>query len=574
MTATARTENMQERAGPPPPPGGAGRPVAAPPAGARPGILALLAGACLASSSNPLGAQSDGSTGPCCDAAGSPPAAAVIDTVVIIRENLFDGAGDDHALFSVLDDLHMTTRRWVIRHELLLEEGMPYDSARAAESERNLRARGLFRHVDVDTARIDGRLAAVVRTRDAWSLQPRIDFSIASDGTVTGTFGITETNVAGTGNVVRAWYVRDVDRDGAVLALGLTRVGGTKIGVGGSYLNLSDRDSGSWGVGLPFRSLSDRWSLVYGGRAFDGRVLQFRTPALQVTDTTQWTRRAFVNQLDWAIAPVASPTGYVRLGANVEVRREEFFPRGNRGELVPDSVYGLAGVWLEYREAEFTALRHFNGFVEEDQDLSRVVFVGAKLAPASWGWPSTGVGTRIMVRDGTRAGNLFLKAMVDGNALWNAAGLDSGRVTANLTVAMKEDRRQITFLDIQGGIQERPRPGDEFDLGFRTRPRLWRPHAFTGTRSLTGTFEHRWYAWDRILHLLGLGFGAFLDYGGAWFQHQDPRFGGNVGISLILSSSLRSSAQIVTLSGGWRFGGGLEGSGDRWGVSLGTGVAF
>lgn len=517
------------------------------------------------------------------DTAGKPsglPASedpAVLDTVVVLREDLFapeDARGS--FLLRFFNDLHATTRPGVIRRELLLRAGEPYDSARAAESERQLRSRQLFRKVEIDTGRVDGgRLAAIVRTKDAWSLEPRIDFGIASDGTVTGSLGATESNVAGTGNILRAWYLRDVDRDGLVLGGGIRRLAGSELSVGATYMDLSDRNSGSWGAGDPFRSLADRWSVFASGQVFDGRVLQFRSPLPTARDTVQWTRRALVNRLDLAFAPEADATGYVRVGLSAEVRREEYFPRALSGASVPDSVYGLLGAWIEVRDAEFYTVRHFNGFTEEDQDLSRVAFLEVKLAPDGWGYGSTGMGTRAMLAAGTQAGDLILKGRVGANALWNAAGLDSGRVSASWTAAVKPAPRHVTFLNVSGGVQENPPPGGEIDLGYRAPPRLWEPHAFTGTRSVSGTLEHRWYVAQEVGSVLGLGAGGFLDYGGAWYRDQDPRYGGNLGLSLFIGSALGSSPQLGQLSIGWRFGDDLARSdADRWVASLQSGLRF
>lgn len=509
--------------------------------------------------------------------------AAVIDTIIIERQDLFSEAeAAENPFLSLFNELHATTRPFVIRRELLFGPGVRYDSALIAESERNLRALGLFRSVRLDTTRVGERLAARVITRDAWSLLPRANARIAADGTLTGSFGLTETNVAGTGNRLRLWYVREADRDGLVLSGSIPRFGRHRIGARASWASLSDLDSGSWSLASPFRSFSDRWSVFYGGESFSGRVFQYRSLAPSARDTTEWRRRAFINRVYVTYAPLATPRRYIRVGVTAEVRREEFLELENRAldpdtlfRAVPDTVYAMAGVFAEYRNARFEQVRRFNGFTEEDQDLSDLVFLAVRLAPDGWGYRSTGVGGRVVLGSGVRAGPAILKASLDADALWNSAGLDSGRVTASGTIAVRSAERQTTFLQVSGGVLERPPPGGEFDLGFEILPRLWGPHAFVGTRSLRGTLEHRVFVWDNILNLVGAGFAAFVDYGGAWYEGQDARFGGNAGLSLFFGSPLGSLAQIVHLSGGYRFGGGIEDSeSSRWAVSLGSGIIF
>lgn len=553
------------------------------------GLLALLA-------SSPLvGLQAGAPTPPATSAAPTGasgarivPGPPVVDTVILRRQDIFSAEVAGHGLLPrVVNALHVTTRPWVIRQEVLLAAGAPWNSALAAETERNLRRRGLFRRVDVDSQRVDGRLAAVVRTVDAWSILPRLEAQVAADGTLTGALGGTETNLGGTGNLVRIWYVKDVDRDGTVLAAGMPRLASSRLGLGGTFQDLSDRTAGSWAGGLSFRSLSDRWSLFADGAAFDGRVLSFRSESAAPPDTARWQRRAVVQRLGVAYAPAAHPRGYLRVGLTGEVRREEFFDRRlalvDSARFVPDTVYGLVGAWAELRRADFVALRYLNGFTEEDQDLSRIAFLGAKLAPGGWGYARTGLGLRGRLSAGTRIGapgssagaRLLLKLLADAHGTFDGAGLDSGRIVLRSTAALKPSERHATFLALSGGLQEDPPPGDEIDLGFRVPPRLWHPHAFTGTRSFALTLEHRWYAWNGLLDIFGLGASGFLDYGGAWFEDQEARLGGNLGGALLLGWPLRATPILTELSLGWRFGGGISAAGrSRWAAALGTGIRF
>lgn len=545
-------------------------------------LIAITMAACAsAASATPLRAQV-ASARP--DGSSPHGNAAIIDTLVILREDVFrDEEAKRNLLLKLLNDIHSTTRSYVVRRELLFEPGMPYDSVRIEESERNLRRLGIFRSVRVDTGRVNGKLAAIVRTRDAWSIKPRIQANIASDGTLTGSIGVTEENVAGTGNLLRVWYVRQPDRDGVVFAGSLPRFGGSRFGVGATYEDLSDRNAGTWGIGNSYRSFSDRWSLVYGGEAFSGRVFQYRTLAPGTRDTTAWRRRATINRAFLSFAPIASPREYLRLGITAEVRAEEQFlapppelePIADSLFVVPDSVYGLIGAFAEYRRGHFARVSRFNGFNEEDVDLSRFAFMGLKLAPGSWGYGDTGVGARVVLGAGARSGPLLAKARLHANGLFNSAGLDSGRVVGIATAAVQPSPRHVTFLRVIGGVLENPSPGTEFDVGFEVDLRLWGPHAYVGTRTLRGTLEHRIYAWDELLSVVGLGFGAFVEYGGAWYEDQERRTGGNAGLSIFFGSPASATVKITQLSGGYRFGGGIGESGEsRWVFTFGTGIIF
>jgi hypothetical protein len=127
------------------------------------------------------------------------PPGPVIDTIVIVSDEPFDAeAAASSGVFRGMNAIHITTRPWVIRRELLFKAGEPFDPLMLEETERNLRSLGIFSDVTIDTIRIDGKLAAVVRTQDGWSPTPKISFSAATDGTVTTTLGASDANFLGT----------------------------------------------------------------------------------------------------------------------------------------------------------------------------------------------------------------------------------------------------------------------------------------------------------------------------------------------------------------------------------------
>ncbi|MFV1987839.1 MAG: hypothetical protein ACC682_11200 [Gemmatimonadota bacterium] len=505
-----------------------------------------------------------------------PPAgAAIIDTVILERYSVFtpeeaEGSG----IFRTMNSLHVVTRPWVVRGELLLEAGQPYDEDAAMESERNLRNRFLFTEVAIDTVRTDdGRLALRVRTDDAWSTKPKFRFSVAPDGTLVGIVGITEANLVGTGILAQVWFRKDVDRQGLDLALQSRRAFGSPILFEGTYQGLSDQTIGTWRAGVPFYSVTDRLSGEVDGEVFDGRVLQFRTEIGMPLDTTTFFRRALINRVTLSHAPIASPRRYLRLGLTGEIRREEYMMLDDSLGIVPDTIYGQVGAFAEYRDIDYRVMRYFNGFSEEDVDLSERIRLGANLALESWGYSRNGVGPSVSLQGGAAWGGGLLKAGVEANALFNSAGLDSGRVVANATLGLKPTRRQTTLIHIEVASLDNPPPGGQVDFGFTLPPRLWAPRAFTGDRSFRTSLEHRVYAWDKLFNIVGIGFAGFLDWAGAWYSDQEARKGGNIGVSLLVGSALSAVAQNGTLNIGYLFGNDVP-EGSRIGVSFIAGFVF
>ena len=499
--------------------------------------------------------------------------APVVDSIAIVTENVFtEEEAARTGIFRFANKLRIKTRDWVVERELLLRPGEPYDLSLAEETERNLRGLGLFAEASVDTTTVDGRLLTTVRTRDSWSTQPLIELSFATDGTITGRLGLTETNVFGTGNYAHIAYRKDVDRDGLELAGELRRLAGTQLNVGGNYYNLSDGDWGSWFVGDPWRSFNDKRSIVYAGDAADRQAIQYRNESSLVRDTTRYWHTNYAHRGVVGFATNATPRYYTRFGVVAELRNQKYVLVQDTSEMIPDTVRAFLGVFGEYRRSEFRVLRFMNGFAEEDIDLSAAVTLGLNVAPDAFGYDSFGLGPSLAMQAGGSLGEGFVHGRLSANGLFNAAGLDSGRVNLAVTVGQKLARKHATVFHARAGLMENPAPGGEFDLGFDFPPRSWQPHSFVGTRSIWGTLEHRWWALDNVLNLFGLGFVGFVDYGGAWYEDQTPRWGGAAGVGIRTGSSRGSASNTGRIDFGYRFGRDVTGS--RWVVSFGSGWAF
>jgi hypothetical protein len=98
-----------------------------------------------------------------------PPPPRTISLVVIQRENIFGRGETTDFISKLINRMHATTRVSTIRRELLFHAGERYDSARVAESERNLRRLGVFREVAIDTVHRDTSVIVRVQTADGWS---------------------------------------------------------------------------------------------------------------------------------------------------------------------------------------------------------------------------------------------------------------------------------------------------------------------------------------------------------------------------------------------------------------------
>lgn len=142
-----------------------------------------------------------------------------ISYVFIDNNSIFDTSDTDAGrrfswAYRTANALHVRTREWVIRRELLFGTGSCYDPFRLEQTERLLRGYSFLSSVDVFGVRQpDGTYHVIVNTRDEWST--RLDLRVGTDDGV-GFEGVrvVEENVLGSGQSLGLFYYeRDVTRD-------------------------------------------------------------------------------------------------------------------------------------------------------------------------------------------------------------------------------------------------------------------------------------------------------------------------------------------------------------------------
>jgi hypothetical protein len=512
--------------------------------------------------------------GPLQLAAQTTPETASVDSALIIhrvqlqRRDIFDP--HERSWFARLaNKLHFQTRAPVIRREVLLRAGQPYDSALAAESERNLRALGIFRRVQIDSVRTDSGLVLRVLTKDGWSTQ--LDWRFRSTGgEVAFTIGLVETNLLGTASTAALRYSDNPDRNSVALNFRRRRLFAGTVGLSVQYENRSDGRLAGVAVDQPFFASNSPKAFQLVAEDREERVLRFREGQDQAQDTLTRMFSLVRGAAAWALQ--ASPTGYLRVGVSAQVRRDDTLRLASSAAF-SETVTGSFGPYLVWNRGRFLVTRGYAGFArEEDVDLGTTVRVGLQLAPKVFGYERNGVGPDVGGRVGASLPGGFAYIDAFANGLFTAAGLDSGAVQLAGTVVLQPVPRHVAVFHVEGGWLKNPVPGEEFDLGLGSGPRAFGSHAFTGDRSFFGTAEYRYTIVDDLWGLLGLGVAGFVDHGGAWYSGSRRRVGWDAGIGLRLGASRSTDTPALRFDLARRFANDVEPSG--WVLTVGKGFAF
>jgi outer membrane protein assembly factor BamA len=187
---------------------------------------------------------------------------AVIRDIQVNTEDIFDldDPKENNALFRLANRLNIITRPSVIARQLLFKVGEPVSARLIAETERLLRAKSYLQDVSIrPVAWEDGQVDIVVRTRDAWTLEPSFSFSREGGKNSSG-LSFTESNLLGTGVSIGVENKSDVDRTGTIFDIAHPNAFGGRTEIGYQYADFEDGERHQTSLIRPFYELDARWS--------------------------------------------------------------------------------------------------------------------------------------------------------------------------------------------------------------------------------------------------------------------------------------------------------------------------
>jgi hypothetical protein len=440
-------------------------------------------------------------------AAGEP---VRITHIEIRTDNVFSAAEASASFFpyGLANALHVTSRTRLVEKYLLFSVGDPVDRERIEESERNLRATGLFRFVVI---RAEGT-KVVVETGDAWTLLLRGGLS-SKGGVTTYQMGIEEANLLGMGRQLKFLYDKDTQRisrsftyaDPAfVKPYTLFRL---------VYSNLSDGTFYEGRLQRPFYALGTPWA---AGAFYQ----QFRVePKIYAggEEVADWTKHQTVARGDGGIRLRLSESSATRLLGSVEWN-DVTLGGGSLGPPPPPSGPPRRFLWIGSgldREANRWIKRVDVDRMDrvEDFNLAPVGLMEVGFSPAVLG--ATGA-ARVVARGsmGTLLPRGFSLASVTGETRYED-GFRQALVNVDLRAVLQE--RGSTFVARLGVVSGwRLDPEYQIYLDGETGVRAYRLHAVSGSGHAVGNLEFRKVFFHDVLHLVSFGVAAFLDAGVSW----------------------------------------------------------
>lgn len=487
--------------------------------------------------------------------------APVITDIVVERQPVFSATAPLPRWLSAetVNRFHTLSQKQLITQELLFKRGESLDRYRIEETLRNLRSLGILQHEEVRCEALpDNRVLVRVFTRDAWSLEPILNFEVSDAGT-TWTAGFREFNLMGHGKQLRAFYSDHFGDTQVGASFFDPRIQGSRWRWSISGLDFGSGESASLAIAHPFYSLETKW----GGGISLSHLREEEFLVKNGIITNQFKARRQNLTVDVAYAVKADTSLAHRLGIFYRYAQRDFepiatsvtAPPADRGEAPLGISYSriVSQYIMENRIAHFARPEYFN--------------LGNSLAAEiGYSSPAFGGDTDELVFGvndiqgyAFREGH-FTRTFVSATGRVHQGRVENFQGQIRLQwflrhTALDTDWLGHTFLVDTDFIFTKRLDADRFlSLGESSGLRGYSNYLFTGDRLLRLTLEDRIFADQKIAGLFALGAVVFANSGYVWdegesFDLGDLVTGAGFGFRIALPAS--STEQVIRIDIAW-----------------------
>lgn len=441
-----------------------------------------------------------------------------VGEIRVVRQPIFE---DESAVWfqRLANRVHTVTRDPVVKSVLTFDAGSEISAWQLAEAERALRRKTYFYDARVIARRVCGDVVDIdVVTRDVWTLNPRLIF-LRTGGENDFGFGLSDTNVLGTGKAASIGFKRDQEREGWTFIYEDPNIGGSRWS---GRTRVNDNDDGSLvnlGIERPFYSLETPYSVGAQVLTFDREEQLyllgddfFRFDA----DTRSFS--VFGGLSKGVVNGVAQ-----RWLAGIRYEEQTFdLPQ----VFAQDRKLAYPFIAYQRVDNDFdTKLNVDRIYRTEDIALGKSWYAELGYSDDDFGGDGSKLVFNAWFRDTDRLADRQLLSY--GFNLHGNYDTDDGRTEDFIADAFANYRfnhaEQFAFFASARIAATRRLPIDKQlllggDTGMRGYPNRYQ----AGDRRFVVTFEERYYSNLYPLKMFRLGAAVFLDVGRAWFEDEVP----------------------------------------------------
>ncbi len=438
--------------------------------------------------------------------------------------NVFDPSRphEDHWLGRAANALHMGTREQVVAREIPFKAGDRVVAREVQEAERNLRSFRFLEEAFIDpVVEPDGRVRAVVRTEDAWTLKVSGGVSQVGEQRSFG-YSIKEANLLGRGKDLTVSHERVTERSTDTVLYQDRQFFGSSWTFASQYQTLSDGRTRGLEVGRPYRGLATPWSLTFSLGSSDSlaSVYNLRRTAYEFPTKVDW----FHSDGTWAQAPKGASV--VRMGGGLDLLRIGRDPYRvvdplamAEGPLAPPSLeskrfQGFHLSWNYFEDAfhdfrDLAAMSH-----TEDYNLGWDASFRLGLYAKFMGSQEQAPFFEADLRKGWMPGpDVLLLMAAKGGGRRESGGWRDALASGSFTAYHYGLPHLTQAVNLQLDLARRPDPENLLYLGGMEGLRGYANHLLLGDRRWVFSLEERPITDLNLLGILRVGFVVYADAG-------------------------------------------------------------
>ena len=505
--------------------------------------------------------------------------APVISRVTIRGTDIFDVETKtylDKFPYSWINALHIQTRDFVIRAQLLFKEGDRLDPFLLRETERNLRALDFIRAARISTfPQRDGTVALVVHVNDSWTTEPRLSIE-GSNGVDEIEVGFREKNFFGLGKSVGFSYNDGPDFTEREFSYSDPAIFQSRWKGTAKYIDKTDGQDREVLIERPFYSADTPWS----SRASHVRTEELQKEFEDDVQISEFRQTKEVSQVAAAVKVGGGRTLVNHVGLRYK-RENRFFDRTaeTSAERAIPERNRFQTVFLDYEAIEnrFIETTHLEKMTRiEDVNLGPVLRLSPGFSPRSVTGRDDTSEFEASYEQRFLISNLDLfefKAKLGQRQTFSSP--ENERYEVNLKYYNRRLPRQTLVYNLRFDWGDELESDNRIELGSQNGLRAFEETEAVGDRSWVMNLEDRFFFIDELWNLVSVGGVACFDAGTAWEKGESlsTRVRSAAGAGLRLGLTRSSNEIIVRVDVAYRLQRSAT-SDDRFVVMFGSGQAF
>jgi outer membrane protein assembly factor BamA len=477
---------------------------------------------------------------------------AKIGDIIYKIRGIFDTSNpkENYYIFRLANRLHINTRQFVVRDDLLFNTGDPYSPALLHESERILRAKTYLYDAEIRPVRYENnRVDIEVKTRDVWTLSGGINYSHKGGESSYG-FEIQEDNFAGLGKAVRIKRDTNEFRTENEFQYYDPFITPQRYQLTIGYSYNTDGRNKLLQFERPFYSLETHWSMGLKANTFSRQETLYQNG--EETDYFYQDEELYELRGGYSRGKIGNHTGRWQLGFTKDINQFSAVNSTRNTSAVPEDR-DLAYPWIQYDSI-------INRFIKtsridligrtEDINLGATYYL-----QLGWSHDSFGSDRNAVIFDFNY--HNANEAFADHLVLFNVEG--SGRVGEGFTqnLILETETRyfypmfanQMFYAELGFDAGHHLDGENQLLLGGASGLRGYPARIQDGNRRLLFSVEQRYYTDWHVLQLFYVAGAAFFDIGKAWTTGTTPQshsgFLKDLGLGLRIAPSRTSRGTII-----------------------------